>query len=149
MKVLIDLNVVLDVVPNRQPWVEESQRVWDANQSQTIDGNLAATGLTNLFYIVRRLADGDRARTAVRTCLASFQIIAVGQQTLRDADGQAGADFEDNVCIACAVSAGMAAIVTRNPADFAHSPIPVLTPAELLQRLATAGPAAPQPTTGT
>lgn len=148
MKVLLDLNVVLDVVLNRQPWVEESQRVWDANQSQTIDGYLAATGLTNLSYIVRRLADRDRARTAVRTCLASFEIIAVDQQTLRDADGQAGADFEDNVCIACAVSAGMAAIVTRNPADFAHSLIPVLTPAELLQRLATAGPATPQPTTG-
>ena len=38
MKVLLDLNVVLDVVLNRQPWLEESQRVWDANQSQKIDG---------------------------------------------------------------------------------------------------------------
>ena len=38
MKVLLDLNVVLDVVLNRQPWLEESQRVLDANQSQKIDG---------------------------------------------------------------------------------------------------------------
>ncbi len=148
MKVLLDLNVVLDVVLNRQPWVDDSQRVWDANQSQTIDGYLAATGLTNLFYIVRRLADRDRACTAVRTCLASFEIIAVDQQTLRNADVQAGADFEDNVCIACAIEAQLDAIVTRDPTGFTQSPVLAMTPAELLKRLATAGPAAPQPTTG-
>jgi predicted nucleic acid-binding protein len=148
MKVLLDLNVLLDVVLNRQPWVDESKQVWDASQSRAFEGFVVATGLTNLFYIVRRQADRDRARTAVRTCLASFEFIAVDQQRLREADSQTGADFEDNVSVACAVSAGMDAIVTRNPADFTHSAVPVLTPTELLQRLADPGTTAPQPTTG-
>jgi len=39
---------------------------------------------------------------------------------------------EDNPHIACAVEARLDAIVTRNPNDFADSPVPVLTPAELL-----------------
>jgi hypothetical protein len=46
-----------------------------------------------------------------------------------------GSDFEDNLQIACAVKAGLDAIVTRNPKDFADSPVPVLTPAELLALL--------------
>jgi len=33
------------------------------------------------------------------------------------------------------VLAGLDAIVTRNPADFAAAPLPVLSPAELLTRL--------------
>ncbi len=33
------------------------------------------------------------------------------------------------------VLAGLDAIVTRNPADFAGAPLPVLSPAELLARL--------------
>jgi len=42
---------------------------------------------------------------------------------------------EDNLHIACAVEARLEAIVTRNPKDFAGSPVPVLTPAELLALL--------------
>jgi len=49
-----------------------------------------------------------------------------------------GSDFEDNLQIACAVEARLDAIVTRNPKDFAGSPVPVLTPAELLALLAKA-----------
>ena len=50
----------------------------------------------------------------------------------------AGSDFEDNLHIACAAEARLDAIVTRNPKDFAGSPLPVLTPATLLALLATA-----------
>ena len=49
-----------------------------------------------------------------------------------------GIDFEDNLQIACAVEATLDAIVTRNPKDFAGSPVPVLTPAELPVLLAKA-----------
>jgi hypothetical protein len=55
------------------------------------------------------------------------------------ADAQLGTDFEDNILIA--VMASLDAIVTRNPADFAHSPIPIWEPAELLKRLSTGGAA--------
>ena len=47
-----------------------------------------------------------------------------------------GSDFEDNLHVACAVQARLDAIVTRNRKDFAGSPVPVLTPAELLALLA-------------
>ena len=50
----------------------------------------------------------------------------------------AGSDLEDNVCLACALNARLDAIVTRNPKDFAASPVPVLTPAELLALLTKA-----------
>jgi len=42
---------------------------------------------------------------------------------------------EDNLHIACAVEARLDAILTRNPKDFAGSPVLFLTPAELLARL--------------
>lgn len=76
MKVLLDLNVVLDVILNRQPWFNDSAQVWNSHQSGSVDCYLVATELTNLFYIVNRLAGETVARTAVHTCLAhlrSFQ----------------------------------------------------------------------------
>ena len=42
---------------------------------------------------------------------------------------------EDNILIAAAVTAALDAIITRNLADFAHSPIPAWDPPELLKRL--------------
>ncbi len=75
--------------------------------------------------------------------MMALEILAIDKQTLLDADVMPGSDFEDNILIAAAVTATVEAIVTRNPADFAHSPIPVLEPVELLKRLQGSGPMPP------
>jgi hypothetical protein len=64
--------------------------------------------------------------------------VPVDRTALEMATALPGSDFEDNLHIACAAEARLDAIVTRNPKDFAGSPVPVLTPAELLALLATA-----------
>ena len=38
MKVLLDLNVVLDVILNRQPFLADSLAVWNAQQSGEFEG---------------------------------------------------------------------------------------------------------------
>ena len=64
----------------------------------------------------------------------------VDQTILEDAATLPGSDFEDNVTIRCAVTSGMDVIVTRNLADFADSPVPAISPAELLKRIHIASP---------
>ncbi len=64
--------------------------------------------------------------------------LPVDRTTLEMATTFPGSDFEDNLQIACAVEARLDAIVTRNPKDFAGSPVQILTPAELLALLAKA-----------
>ena len=140
MKVLIDANVILDVLLNRSPWVVDSQAVWDANHRQQIHGHVVATTITNLFYIARKLIGQPLALSGVRDCLAAFDVVPVDQTILEDAATLPGSDFEDNVAIRCAVTSGMDVIVTRNLADFADSPVPAISPAELLKRIHIASP---------
>jgi hypothetical protein len=135
MKVLIDANVVLDVLLNRQPWVVDSQRIWDANHQRRIEGHLVATSVTNLFYIARKLVGQPLALRGVLDCLAAFEVIPVDGVILGDAAALPGSDYEDNVTIRCAASAGMDCIVTRDPRGFTQSLVPSLTPAELIARL--------------
>ncbi|MGO8896832.1 MAG: type II toxin-antitoxin system VapC family toxin [Isosphaeraceae bacterium] len=135
MNILIDVNVVLDVILERQPWLGDSKGVWDACHQMRIAGHLVATGLTNLFYISRRTIGTEKARAGVHICLATFEIISVGRLELEQADAMAGSDLEDNLSLACALSARLDVIVTRDPSGFAGSPILVLTPAELLAKL--------------
>jgi hypothetical protein len=53
--VLIDVNVALDVILQRQPWLDDSKGVWDACYQMRMTGQLVTTGLTNLFSISRLL----------------------------------------------------------------------------------------------
>jgi predicted nucleic acid-binding protein len=136
MKVPVDVNVLLDIFLNRAPWVDDSREVWIANYESRIHGYVAATALTNVFYIARRHSGQRLAIECVVRSLANFTVIPVNRSILAKALAVSGVDYEDNVSIRCAVVAGMDAIVTRDPADFLASPVPVLSPRELIERLA-------------
>jgi predicted nucleic acid-binding protein len=135
MTVLLDLNVVLDVLLRRDPWRAEAEVIWDANHDGRIDAMICAASVPTLFYVVRKQTDLGRARLAVTTCLASLAVATVDRAALDAAALGPGSDFEDNLQIACAVLSRVDAIVTRDPAGFAGSPVPALTPAELIARL--------------
>jgi predicted nucleic acid-binding protein len=135
IRALIDVNVPLDVLLNRQPFYAESKLVWEAQEQQRIEGHLAATAITNLYYIAHRQVNKKQALQGVRTCLDTFGIVLVDRKVLERAYALAGADFEDDVVLACALEAGLDAIVTRDPKGFAGSQLPVWSPAELLKQV--------------
>jgi hypothetical protein len=93
--------------------------------------------LATSFYIGRKAMGTAAARAGVRGYLTGFEVLSIDKQSLLDADALPGTDFEDSIQIAAAVAAAVDAIVTRNVADFSHSPIPVWDPAELLKRLSS------------
>ncbi len=135
MHILFDVNVVLDVLLNRKPWVTEAAAAWRANDEGQIIGYILASAMTDIFYIARRLAGLEMARTTVRTCLEGFEICTVDRQALEQAEALPGNDFEDNLQIACANITGIDAIVTRDKDGFNSATVPVWTPAELLTQL--------------
>jgi predicted nucleic acid-binding protein len=135
MRVLIDTNIILDVLLDRAPWVNDSSQIWAACDTRRIVGFITASALTDIFYIARRQSNLATARISVGLCLATFEICLVDRSVLEHATELAGADFEDNVQIAGALRNNLVAIVTRNTADFATAPIPVLSPAQLLAQI--------------
>lgn len=135
MRVLLDLNVILDVLLERDPWRVEAEQIWDANRDGRIDAFVSAAGVPTIFYVVRKQADLSRSHLAVVNCLRSLEIAVVDRPALEMASTLPGSDYEDNLQIACASLAGLDAIVTRDPKGFAGSTVAVLSPAELLERL--------------
>lgn len=132
---LLDINIVLDVFLARPPWMVESVAVLEANRRRTIVGHLSAASLPTIFYIVRRNADLPRAHQVVTECLASFEILPVDRRAIELARTVEGSDFEDNLQVACAMLAGLDAIVTRDSKGFAGSSVPVYSPGEWLAQL--------------
>jgi predicted nucleic acid-binding protein len=134
--VLLDINVVLDVLLQREPWFADSRAVWQACDEGRINGHVAAVSLTNIWYITRRSGGGvEKARQSVEACLRAFHIASTYRETLEAALKMSGGDFEDNVQIASAKTSLLDAIITRDAEGYRESPIPVLAPAALLVRL--------------
>jgi predicted nucleic acid-binding protein len=138
---LLDTNVLLDLFLNRSPWAADAAIIWDAHRQIQIRAWVAAFTLPTIFYIVRKHSDTSAARMAMRACLTTLDIAPTDEATLLAAHSLAGLDFEDDLQIACAVQAGVDAIVTRDPRGFAASPTPVLTPADMAASLS--GPTTP------
>ncbi len=134
-RILLDLNVVLDVLLSRSPWQVEARAIWNANREGRIAAAVSAITLPTVFYVVRKQADLGRAHLAVMNCLQSLTIIGVDRSVLEMAANLSGSDFEDNVQIACASVAALDAVVTRDPKGFTESPVPTLSPAEFLAQL--------------
>jgi predicted nucleic acid-binding protein len=135
MRVLFDTNVVLDVLFERHPWFRDSQALWAAHLGGRITAYLAASTITDIFYIARRATGRQQAWVAVDRCIRTFAMLGIDQRTLAYAMSLPRVDFEDNILVACASLHGLDAIVTRDTTGFEHSPIITHTPAELLTLL--------------
>jgi predicted nucleic acid-binding protein len=128
MKVLLDVNIVLDVLLQRQPWLADAEAIWDAASDGRLNCCLCGSSLTDIFYIARKLVGQDPAREIVRKCLDNLTILTVDHRALEDAHARPEGDFEDAMQIAVAIHAGVDAIVTRDLTGFANSPVPVWSP---------------------
>ena len=138
MRVLLDNNVILDAMLQRPPWYQEADAILQAAAQGQVNCVTTTLTLATVYYVGRKLVGTLAARAAVRDYLVALEVLPISKQTLVDADALPGNDFEDNILIAAAVSSFLDAIVTRNFADFSHSPIPVWDPTELLKRLLVA-----------
>ncbi len=132
MKVMLDLNVLLDVAQRREPFYAASAGVL----SRAVEGSdvacLASHSLTTLHYIVAKYAGRERGDSLVDWALAHLEIVPQDRVQFVRARSLRFADFEDAALASAAEAAGCEVIVTRNLADFAALPVPAVTPEEHL-----------------
>lgn len=130
-KVLVDLNVVLDVLQERQPHYSSSAKVWAAIEEGHLEGFVAAHSVTTLFYILNRHLSWTQVTAILHDLTSVFSIAKVDGETIQKALSFGWKDFEDGVQMAAAIGAGASFLITRNPKDFETTPVPTLRPAEL------------------
>jgi predicted nucleic acid-binding protein len=136
VRVLVDTNIVLDFLLQREPFSQDAELLFQAIDTGEIGGYVTATTLTDIFYISRRHTRSvEQARQAVSEILTAMMICPVDRVVLESAFNSGLADFEDAIQIFSAVTQGLEAIVTRDAQGFLSSPIPVLSIQELLQQI--------------
>ncbi|MBI2466950.1 MAG: PIN domain-containing protein [Candidatus Rokubacteria bacterium] len=131
-RLLLDLNVVLDVLLDRRPHAEAAAAVWAAMEAGRGQGLLPAHAFTTVHYLASRARGARFARRTLEDLLRVFEVAPVDGAVIRSALDLAWPDFEDAVCAAAAAASGCEAIVGRDPAGFPGSPVPVVDPTTAL-----------------
>jgi predicted nucleic acid-binding protein len=127
-RLLVDINIILDVLLDREPHAEGASEVWGAVEDGRALGLLSAHAVTTIHYLNAREVGPQRARRTTDALLTVFDVAPVDRQVLLSALALGWRDFEDAVTAAAAQHAKCDALVTRNPKDFKGSPLRVLTP---------------------
>ena len=130
----LDTNVVCDWLLERDPWRTEAQAIAQRIAGGQLECLIAATTVTNLFYIARKLVGRESARSLVGRCLTAFEICPVNLQ-LHEAIQLSSGDFEDNVQMIAAVRATADCLVKRDAKGFPQAAIRVLPPNQLIAEL--------------
>ncbi len=129
-RILLDVNVILDVLLDRRPYADAASAVWSAVEEGRAEGLLSGHAVTTLHYLNARAVGSRMAIDTTEALLSVFGVAPVDEAVLRAALALGWPDFEDAVTAAAARRSQCTVLVTRNPRDFKRSPVRVLAPPE-------------------
>jgi len=131
LKILFDTNVILDVLLNRNPFVELSANLVSSVENKTIEGYLCATTITTLDYLISKSRNRETAKIEIQKLLTLFQIADVNSTVLTMAINSGFTDFEDAVQYFSGKCSNVDGLVSRNTKDYKKAVLPIYTPDEL------------------
>lgn len=135
MKLLVDINVLLDVLLDRDPWSDAAARLLSAIESGSATGFVAAHTLPTVYYVVAQSQDRNTAAAAMGDLLRILEVAPLEKTDYQEALALPISDFEDAIQAAAALKIGADYLVTRNEKDFRGTSVPVADPATVLALL--------------
>ena len=136
MKVLIDTNVVLDAIANREPFNIYAQKIIELILDNKIEGYITTNSTTDIYYIARKYLNRDDLRNTMRSLFTILDIIDVFGTDCHKALDFPLDDYEDALLVVCSNRVAVDYIITRDAEflDKAKLSAPVISPIDFISR---------------
>ena len=140
MRGIIDTNVIIDVLQNREPWSNAGKQLFLAIAGKEIVGCITAKQIADIHYISRRQFKGQenvdsKARAIISKLIALFEILDTTSADCVDALAVENNDYEDAIMISTAVRSHVDCIITRDKNHYRTSMLSIYTPEEAIELL--------------
>ena len=135
MKLLIDANILLDVLQNREPHIRSSALIWKLCETEQAEGYVSALSFADLVYVMRKELSPAAVEDVQKKLRLIFRFTELSVADITKAAEMQWDDFEDAVQSSTAERIHADMIITRNVRDFRKSKVPAYTPAEFLSRI--------------
>lgn len=131
-KVLVDTCVIVDILLNRQKFVDASYNAVSSLIRQGDTVYTTAKAMTDIFYIVHHsLHDNDKTKEILLKLSKIYQILDTKEKDTLKAITSDVTDYEDAVMVETAISNEVDFILTRNIKDYRKAKIKIVSPADL------------------
>ena len=101
MKILIDTNVILDFLLERDPFFANAVQLMKIIDEGELKAYITANSITDIVYIARKTYSLDEIRNVVLSLMEKINIIGVGREDIISAFDLGFSDFEDALQSAC------------------------------------------------
>ena len=135
MKVLIDTNIIIDLLANREGFAEPAAQLFKLCEIGKVQGIVYALSIANIVYVMRKELERSQIEDVITKLSSIFAIADMKGDDLKKAAALPIPDFEDALQSACASRVKADFIVTRNLKDFKNSKVMAIKPSELIERL--------------
>ncbi len=133
-KILIDTNVLLDYLLEREPFFEDAKAVILSCTDGKVKGCIAAHSIPNMFFVLRKDYNAKERREVLLNLCKIFDVEGIDKAKLISGlTNEDFSDFEDCLQMECAKSYDADYIVTRNVSDYAASEVKTVTPKDYLE----------------
>ena len=133
--ILIDTNILVDVVDEREPFTEASTGFLDLISAGVEPACVAWHTISNLHYVARPNPDGPDILSFIEDLANLVTVVPTTNADLLRALRLPMRDFEDAMQVAAAMAADARLIVTRNLNHFRNSPVRAVSPEDAITEL--------------
>jgi len=128
MVILVDANVVIDYILNREPSCKSATKVMKLCSQEENSGFIALHSVSIIWYVLRRLPEKER-RTWIKCILNILEVVSINhKEVVKAITMDSFRDFEDCLQYRCADAVHAQYIITSNTKDFSESAIKAITP---------------------
>ena len=131
-KVFLDTNIVADLFLKREPFCENSLKLFTLGFHKKITLYVSSLSYATLAYLVRKMKKEERVLLFEKLRNIT-ETTTVDRQTVDKALLSDFSDLEDALQYYSAVNAKVDVVLTRNKKDFVEANVPVMTPDEFFK----------------
>ncbi len=135
MILLIDTNVILDVLLNREEFVRDSSMVFKLCETKKAVDYISILSFANIMFVMRKQLSSKQIEEIFKKLSLIFNFSEINKNILEMTIKYGWSDFEDSIQAASGEIIKADYIVTRNIKDFVNSQIKAITPSQLLFKL--------------
>lgn len=117
-RVLADVNVCLDVLMDRKPFVEYSGRIFEEAEKGNVILVISGLSFDTLFYVMRPSLGAKKVTELLRLLFTHIEVGTIDNKVVKQAIDAGWTDLEDSLQYYCAVENDCDYLVTRNQKDF-------------------------------
>ncbi len=133
-RVLVDTNIILDLLAQREEFYKDAQRLFTLADRKNVKLYISALSVANVIYILTKVQGKDTARRILIQFKVLVEVLPFDDKITELALASDFTDFEDAIQYYTALENGLDIIVTRNKKDYKNVDLPILSAGEYINK---------------